>query len=89
MDIVSTLSTMLWVYILLIILVIALCIVIRIYLSLCLYEIANEKGFDEKRYFWIPFLFGMPGYLMVIALPDRGAEYQINPVIPSPPSKDN
>ena len=37
---------------------------------------AKEKGYDKKRYFWIPFLFGLLGYLMVIALPDHGKKCQ-------------
>ena len=35
------------------------------------YNIACEKGFLQKRYFWIPFLLGIIGYMLVIALPDR------------------
>ena len=31
--------------------------------------IAIEKGYQEKRYFWYPFVFGIVGYLLVIALP--------------------
>lgn len=34
-------------------------------------EVAEMKGHDEKRYFWLPFLFSVVGYLLVIALPDR------------------
>ena len=33
-------------------------------------DVAREKGHDESRYFWLCFLFGIPGYLLVIALPD-------------------
>lgn len=32
-------------------------------------EIASKKGYNEKKYFWFPFLFGIAGYLMVVALP--------------------
>ena len=35
------------------------------------YKIAAEKGFDEKKYLWLSFFFGLAGYLLVIALPDR------------------
>ena len=35
------------------------------------YEIAEMKGFTESKYLWIPFLFPIGGYLLVIALPDR------------------
>ena len=33
------------------------------------YVAANEKGYTESKYLWIPFLFGVAGYLLVIALP--------------------
>lgn len=35
------------------------------------YEIAEMKGFQERKYFWIAFLLGIVGYLLVIALPDK------------------
>lgn len=35
------------------------------------YDVACEKGFAERRYFWVPFLCGIIGYLLVVALPDR------------------
>ena len=34
-------------------------------------QIAAEKGFDESKYFWYVFLFGIIGLLIVCALPDR------------------
>lgn len=37
-------------------------------------DVAAEKGFEEKRNFWIPFFFGIVGYIMVAALPDRGVQ---------------
>ena len=33
-------------------------------------EAAELKGHDERKYFWFCFLFGLVGYLLVIALPD-------------------
>lgn len=36
------------------------------------YQAAQAKGFSSKKYFWITFLLGFIGYLLVIALPDRG-----------------
>ena len=32
---------------------------------------ANAKGYPEAKYFWYSFLFGIVGYLLVIALPDK------------------
>lgn len=37
--------------------------------------IAEQKGHVSRKYFWFCFLFGIIGYLMVIALPDRRASY--------------
>ena len=36
------------------------------------YVAAKAKGYYEKKYLWICFLLGVIGYLLVIALPDRG-----------------
>lgn len=38
-------------------------------------EAAEDKGygnFADRKYFWICFWLGFIGYLLVIALPDRG-----------------
>ena len=34
-------------------------------------EVAHEKGFYSRKYFWLPFLLGVFGAMVVIALPDR------------------
>ena len=34
-------------------------------------DIAEEKGHTRSRYFWFTFLLGIPGMLMVIALPNK------------------
>ena len=57
---------------------ISIVIVIKAYIAGCFADIASEKGFDEGKYFWIPFLLGIVGYLMVIALPDRGITIELN-----------
>ncbi len=36
------------------------------------YAAAKAKGYSEKKYLWICFLLGVIGYLLVVALPDRG-----------------
>ena len=38
------------------------------------YAVAQTKGHFHKKYFWICFLLGVIGYLLVIALPDRSNE---------------
>lgn len=35
-------------------------------------EAAKEKGYSSPKYFWACFLLGLAGWLLVIALPDRG-----------------
>lgn len=42
------------------------------YLANQFYEVAKEKGFTDRKYLWICFWLGAIGYLLVIALPDRG-----------------
>lgn len=41
------------------------------------YEAAKEKGYHSRKYFWICFLLELPGWLLVIALPDRGNAPQV------------
>ena len=50
---------------------ILIAIAVSYFLANCFYDIACEKGFEERKYFWISFLLGISGYLLVIALPDR------------------
>ena len=38
------------------------------------YQIAEEKGFPEKKYLWLPYWLGIFGMLLVVALPDRGVQ---------------
>ena len=33
-------------------------------------EVAQKKGYTDKKYFWICFCLSTVGYLLVIALPD-------------------
>ena len=37
------------------------------------YAIAKEKGYDERKYFWYSLLFGIIGFLLIAALPDRNS----------------
>ena len=39
------------------------------------YKAAVAKGWPQKKYFWLCFLLGIAGYLLVIALPDRGGSH--------------
>lgn len=42
-----------------------------LYLACCFCKVAILKGHNECMYFWVPFIFTLVGYLLVIALPDR------------------
>lgn len=47
------------------------------------YEVAMKKGHRDKKYFWICFWLSWIGYLLIIALPDRGsAEKMISDELP-------
>ncbi len=46
-------------------------LIISILLALQFYKIAKLKGHAKLRYFFIPFLFGIMGWILVAALPDR------------------
>ena len=35
-------------------------------------EAASEKGYTSSKYLWISLLFGIAGWILVCALPDRG-----------------
>lgn len=56
--------------VLLLVAVVALCL--AWYLANQFYKVAEEKGFTDRKYLWICFWLGVIGYLLVIALPDRG-----------------
>lgn len=35
------------------------------------FNVAKSKGYNENKYLWYCFLFGLVGYLLVIALKDK------------------
>ena len=53
-------------------LVLLVALLINIMISLMFKRIAVMKGHREIRYFWMPFFFGIVGYILVAGLPDRG-----------------
>lgn len=59
-------------YLLLIIAVCALMLWVLYLIAKEFYNVAQAKGYSEKKYLWLPFWLGIIGYLLVIALPDRG-----------------
>ena len=58
-------------YIFLSIIVVVVGIWIAWYVAKQFKEAAKMKGHDQTKYFWLCFLLGAVGYLLVIALPDR------------------
>ena len=42
------------------------------------YKVAKAKGYPQKKYLWLSFWLGIVGYLLVIALPDRGNSNQVS-----------
>ncbi len=49
------------------------CLCISVLLAVCAWQfqkIAAKKGHPERRWFWLCLLLGLPGWLMVVALPD-------------------
>jgi hypothetical protein len=46
------------------------------YLAKQFYIAAQAKGYNNSKYFWICFWLPFVGYLLVIALPDRGNTHQ-------------
>lgn len=51
-------------------------LVIQYFIAKEFYKIAVMKGFDETKYLVLPFLLGIAGMLLVIALPDRSRTVQ-------------
>ena len=57
------------------ILIAAAYLTLNYYIAKWFSEAAEDKGYDNyvnRKYFWICFWLGFIGYLLVIALPDRG-----------------
>lgn len=52
--------------------VLILAIVVSYIVAEAFYEAASDKGYNSRKYFWMCFLLGLVGYLLVAALPDRG-----------------
>ena len=44
--------------------------------------IACQKGYDEKKYLWWTFFFGIAGMLMVVALPPQTVKAEASIALP-------
>lgn len=42
------------------------------YIANLFFEVAKAKGFHDRKYLWICFWLGLPGWILICALPDRG-----------------
>ena len=60
------------------ILLIVLLIAINFYIANEFYKVAEMKGYSERKYFWIPFFFWFAGHLLIVALPDKNQQIQLN-----------
>ena len=38
------------------------------------YKLAEDKGYHSRKYFWWAFLVPVVGYILIAAMPDRGAD---------------
>jgi hypothetical protein len=60
------------------IIIFLIAIFVNIILSVKFSEIADEKGYNGKNYFWLCFFLGSIGFIMVAALPDLTLRYYLN-----------
>lgn len=60
-------------------LILVIAVVLAYFTAKWFYGVAVEKGYNDKKYFWICFWLGYIGIPLIIALPDRGNRVQ--PVI--------
>ena len=58
-------------------LVLAAILILAYFIAKWFFEVAEAKGHHDTKYFWICFWLGLPGWLLVIALPDRGNAPQV------------
>lgn len=53
------------------------------------YGIAVAKGYNQRKYLWLPFFLGLIGFLLVVALPDRSKQIQVQVQVPAQPTKQD
>ena len=58
-------------------LILAACLVINWFAAGEFYKIAEDKGYHGRKYFWWAFLLPGVGYLLIVAMPDRGREPRV------------
>ena len=71
--------------IILYIIILALAILLNYFVAKQFQSAAADKGYLGDKFFHLPFWFGLPGWLLVIALPDRGSSNEsFSQAIPAP-----
>ena len=60
------------------VIIIIIALLINIVISIKFGDIATEKGYTGKNYFWACFFLGVAGYIMVAALPDLELHYRLS-----------
>jgi len=53
------------------IIIFAIVLLVDYFIAAEFYKVALMKGYEQKKYLWICFFFGIVGYLLVIALPGK------------------
>ena len=56
-------------------------IVVYVLITNAFANCAQEKGYQRIKYFWICFFFGMIGYVVVAALPDKVLNERLNLIL--------
>lgn len=59
---------------------IAIFLIYRFIVAYFFGEISKEKGYKSTKYFVLCFFFGIAGWLLVAALPDRKYDYRRNEI---------
>ena len=58
-------------------LLLCICLVVNWFAAGEFYKIAEDKGYHGRKYFWWAFLLPVVGYLLIVAMPDRGREQRV------------
>ncbi len=56
-------------------------LIVQIAFAAVFSNLAYEKGYEGRTYFWVCFFFGTIGYCMVAALPDRILHEKLDAII--------
>ena len=54
------------------IIILLLALIVHYFVAVEFYKVAIMKGWSQRKYFFMAFLLWLVGYMLIIALPDRG-----------------